>query len=63
MPVLIHSVRRGRNPAVIFPSACLPGAALQAHLNAEFHFAAARPMDAYDHNWLTADHGLFLGRI
>ena len=27
MPVLIHSARRGKNPAVISPPLCLPGAA------------------------------------
>ena len=32
----------------------------QAPMNAEFHSAAARPMDASDHAQLTADRGLFL---
>jgi hypothetical protein len=29
-------------------------------MNAEFHSAAARPMDAFDHDQLTAGRGLFL---
>ena len=29
-------------------------------MNAEFHSAATRPMDAYDHDRLTACRGLFL---
>ena len=32
----------------------------QAPMNAEFHSAAARPMDASGHAQLTADRGLFL---
>ena len=32
----------------------------QAPMNAEFHSAAARPMDAFDHDQLTAGHGPFL---
>lgn len=32
----------------------------QAPMNAEFHSAAARPMDAFDHDQLTAGRGLFL---
>ena len=32
----------------------------QAPMNAEFHSAAARPMDASDHAQLAADRGLFL---
>lgn len=32
----------------------------QAPMNAEFHSAAARPMDASVHAQLTADRGLFL---
>ena len=32
----------------------------QAPMNVEFHSAAARPMDAFDHDQLTAGHGLFL---
>ena len=34
----------------------------QAPMNAEFHSAAARPMDAFDHDQLTAGRGLFLFR-
>ena len=29
-------------------------------MNAEFHSAAVRPMDAFDHDQLTAGRGLFL---
>ena len=32
----------------------------QAPMNAEFYSAAARPMDAFDHDQLTAGRGLFL---
>ena len=32
----------------------------QAPMNAEFHSAAARPMDAFEHDQLTAGRGLFL---
>lgn len=39
--------------------ACL-GQRPQTPLNAEFHSAAARPMDASGHAQLTADRGLFL---
>ena len=61
MPVLIHSARRGQNPAVIFPSALLvEGSAPKPLLNAEFHSAAVRPMDAFDHDQLTGGRGLFL---
>ena len=34
----------------------------QAPMNAEFHSAAARPMDTLDHDQLTAGRGLFLFR-
>ena len=48
MPVLIHSARRGENPAVIFPSALLvEGSAPKPLLNAEFHSAAARSANAF----------------
>ena len=63
MPVLIHSAHRGKNPDVISPSALLvEGSAPKplCPLNAEFHSAATRPMDAYDHDRLTAGRGLFL---
>ena len=60
MPVLIHSARRGKNPAVIFPSALLvEGSAPTPPLNAEFHSAAARSANALDHDRLTAGRGLF----
>ena len=63
MPVLIHSARRGENPAVIFPSALLvEGSAPKPPLNAEFHSAAARSANAYDQDQLTAGRGLFLFR-
>ena len=32
----------------------------QAPMNAEFYSAAARPMDAFDHDQFTAGRGLFL---
>ena len=40
--------------------ALLVGGFPQAPMNAEFHSAAARPMDASDHAQLAADRGLFL---
>ena len=32
-------------------------------MNAEFHSAATRPMDAFDHDQLTAGRGLFLSPV
>ena len=34
----------------------------QAPMNAEFYSAAARPLDAFNHARLIAEHGLFLFR-
>ena len=34
----------------------------QAPMNAEFHSAAARPKDVFDHDQLTAGRGLFVSR-
>ena len=45
--------------AIWFPALLVEGIP-QAPMNAEFHSAAARPMDAYGHAQLTADRGLFL---
>lgn len=47
MPVLIHSARRGQNPAVIFPSALLvEGSAPKPLLNTGFHSVATRSPNA-----------------
>ena len=45
--------------AIWFPALLVEGIP-QAPMNAEFHSAAARPMDASDHAQFTADRGLFL---
>ena len=47
--------------AIWFPALLVEGIP-QAPMNAEFHSAAARPMDAFDHDQLTAGRGLFLFR-
>ena len=47
--------------AIWFPALLVEGIP-QAPMNAEFHSAAARPMDAFDHDPLTAGRGLFLFR-
>ena len=45
--------------AIWFPALLVEGIP-QAPMNAEFYSAAARPMDAFDHDQLTAGRGLFL---
>ena len=47
--------------AIWFPALLVEGIP-QAPMNAEFHSAAARPMDAFDHDQLTAGRGPFLFR-
>ena len=54
-------VKRGKQCswiAIRLPALLVEGIP-QAPMNAEFHSAAARPMDAFDHDQLTAGRGLF----
>ena len=60
MPVLIHTGPQRRKSLCDFPLCLLVEGIPQAPMNAEFHSAAARPMDASGHAQLTADRGLFL---
>lgn len=61
MPVLIHSARRGQNPAVIFPSALLvEGSAPKPLLNTGFHSVATRSPNASE-GWNKSFHPIVFG--